>query len=142
FDAPKNFIEHVHKFNLTNGATFILHDQFNNIATLNICSSYPETFLNPSVIGMLQMALINFHQEISSFKPGDLALPDQNIKSLTYRERQVLHLIKNGLKYREISQLLNISIETIKYHRRNILVKLNVDNTKRAILIASDNKLL
>lgn len=56
---------------------------------------------------------------------------------MTNKEREVLQLIAEGQKTRDIAEMLNVSIKTIEAHRRNIMKKLNIFNiaglTKYAI---------
>lgn len=59
-------------------------------------------------------------------------------KQLTNREREILLLIRQGLLSKEIADRLHISIYTVSNHRKNILVKLGVDNVIEAINIACD----
>ena len=60
----------------------------------------------------------------------------QTEKQLTVREKEILLLIARGLLSKEIAYKLNISIYTVNNHRKNILLKLNVDNMIEAINIA------
>ncbi len=60
----------------------------------------------------------------------------QTEKQLTVREKEILLLIARGLLSKEIAHKLNISIYTVNNHRKNILLKLNVDNMIEAINIA------
>jgi DNA-binding NarL/FixJ family response regulator len=53
--------------------------------------------------------------------------PDQ-IDILTSREREVLTLLAEGKKNREIAATLFISVNTVRRHRYNIMEKLNLDN--------------
>lgn len=48
--------------------------------------------------------------------------------SLTRQEKKILRFILNGLYNKEIAGRLNISIETVKSHRKNILSKLQCEN--------------
>ncbi|MBS1446865.1 MAG: response regulator transcription factor [Odoribacter sp.] len=52
---------------------------------------------------------------------------------LTKREKEILLLIRQGFLSKEIAYKLNLSIYTVNNHRKNILVKLNVDNVIEAI---------
>lgn len=45
---------------------------------------------------------------------------------LTEREKEVLHLLMQGLSYKEISSKIFISVETLNSHIKNIYRKLNV----------------
>jgi DNA-binding NarL/FixJ family response regulator len=55
--------------------------------------------------------------------------------SLTAREQQILQLIWNGLKNREIGKDLRISVKTVEAHRANMMRKLRVGNA--ALLLKS-----
>lgn len=56
--------------------------------------------------------------------------------NLTDREIEVLGLIAQGLTSVRIAQRLEISFETVKVHRRNMLRKVEVDNTFDLIRLA------
>jgi DNA-binding CsgD family transcriptional regulator len=65
-------------------------------------------------------------------------LPDSENElttKLSLREVEVLQLISIGLTSNEISVKLQISVNTIKTHRKNILRKLHVKNMAQAIRI-------
>lgn len=47
---------------------------------------------------------------------------------ITPREREVLQLLSKGLTYREISERMEVSPETVKKHLKNIYRKLGVQN--------------
>lgn len=48
---------------------------------------------------------------------------------LSYTEMQVATMIKNGMSSAQIADKLNISIDTVKTHRRNIRKKLNIQKS-------------
>ncbi len=47
-------------------------------------------------------------------------------KKISKKERQVLQLVAEGKKNRDIAEKLNVSIKTIESHRRSIMKKLNI----------------
>lgn len=51
------------------------------------------------------------------------------VESLTNKEIQISHCIREGLRSKEIADKLNISIKTVEVHRHNILRKLHVKNS-------------
>ncbi|TDS65086.1 LuxR C-terminal-related transcriptional regulator [Myroides indicus] len=53
--------------------------------------------------------------------------------SLTIREKEILEHLSNGEQYKEIGGKLNVSIETIKKHIKNIYNKLHVNNRTEAV---------
>lgn len=65
-----------------------------------------------------------------------------NRRDLTYREREILTLIKEGLSHKEISNRLGIGAPTIKVSVRLILARLNARNTTHAVTLALREKLI
>jgi len=56
---------------------------------------------------------------------------------LTKREVEILGLIANGLLSKEISEKVQISLNTVNRHRQNILEKLNANNSIEALKLAT-----
>ena len=56
--------------------------------------------------------------------------------TLTTREIQVLSMIAQGMSSVRIAQKLEISFETVKVHRRNMLRKVDANNTFELIRMA------
>lgn len=61
---------------------------------------------------------------------------------LSRREKQVLHLLLEGLTYSEMADELCLSINTIKFHLKNLYGKLGVENRREAIRSAARTRLL
>jgi len=57
-------------------------------------------------------------------------------EALSPREKQVLQLISQGFRNRDIASKLNIAVETVKTHASNIYSKLQVSNRTEALLKA------
>ena len=55
---------------------------------------------------------------------------------LTPREIELLRLVADGMSNRAIAQALSVSPNTVKYHMKNILQKLNVQNRTEAVSYA------
>jgi DNA-binding NarL/FixJ family response regulator len=65
------------------------------------------------------------------------AAPEQVLETLTEREREVLDLLVQGItSNRELAERLVITENTVKYHFRNILDKLHVQNRAQVIAFA------
>lgn len=60
--------------------------------------------------------------------------PTQEIEQLTLRESQVLECLSKGLSNSKISDALEISECTTKFHLRNIFQKLDVQNRTQAVV--------
>ncbi|HWI41531.1 MAG TPA: response regulator transcription factor [Verrucomicrobiae bacterium] len=52
--------------------------------------------------------------------------PQSCLSLLNAREREVVQLLVEGKRRRDISEILHISVKTVESHRRNIMTKLNV----------------
>lgn len=59
--------------------------------------------------------------------------------SLTKREKEILGLIASGMTNPEIAEKLFLSTDTIKTHRKNMMRKLNVNNTAALVKFALEN---
>lgn len=59
---------------------------------------------------------------------------DTAMSELTHRELEVLEQVAGGFLYKEIADQLQISVETVKKHVRNIYGKLQVQNRTEAVL--------
>jgi DNA-binding NarL/FixJ family response regulator len=58
---------------------------------------------------------------------------------LTHREFEVIKLIKEGKSSSEMADILHLSIHTIVTHRKNIHLKLNIQNERELIKFAIEN---
>lgn len=59
--------------------------------------------------------------------------------NLTFRELEVIRLIREGLTSEEIADRLSLSAFTVKTHRKNIYLKLGVGNVAELIEFANRN---
>jgi len=69
-------------------------------------------------------------------------LPSDNLPALTKREKEILQLISEGFTNNQIAEKLFISSLTVDSHRKNLLTKLNVNNTASLIKLAVQNGLI
>lgn len=88
----------------------------------------------------IQNAIIDLHDGGSPMSPyiarKVISLyhkPDTNNFGLSTRELEVLGLLSKGLLYKEISDGLNISANTVKNHCKNIYKRLHVQNKIEAL---------
>jgi LuxR family maltose regulon positive regulatory protein len=64
------------------------------------------------------------------------------VEPLSQREIEVLHLMNEGYKYKEIAERLVVSINTVRHHTRNVYSKLDVNNRTQAIGKAKELNIL
>lgn len=65
-----------------------------------------------------------------------------NPEKLTPREREVLQLIAEGYQNKEISEILQISIKTVRAHRNNLMQKLDLHSQGELIRYAIQKKIV
>ena len=82
--------------------------------------------LSERQMGLLSIIKSNLGDIVSPF----LRQVSLNYSNLTPSEIQIANLIKEGRTNKEISELLISSIDTIKFHRKNIRKKLGLINQK------------
>ena len=85
--------------------------------------------------------IISFSKEIeqlTSINKQDAV--KENIENLSYREREIFDLIASGKSNKEIANEVNISVNTVKFHLKNIYEKLNIKSRKEALIIENSLK--
>ena len=93
-----------------------------------------EAWLDRVTLGNLLFQMSNHEKE--SLDPRA-----KKISSLTDRERQVIALIAEGLKNRQIAERLFISPTTVTHHLSSIYSKLGVSDRLELVIYAFANKL-
>jgi len=64
------------------------------------------------------------------------------INSLTAREREIIRLIANGLKNKEVANRLHISDITVRHHLTSIFSKLDVSDRQKLLILAHEHGLV
>ena len=74
-------------------------------------------YLTPSIARMYVDSEENEFQSLEDISKS---------KGISKKEREVLQLVAEGLKTRDIAQRLNLSVKTVESHRRNMMKKLSI----------------
>jgi DNA-binding NarL/FixJ family response regulator len=91
-----------------------------------------KTYLSPDASGeIIQRYLAGAHGQRAP-------LPQQ----LTHRERQVLKLIAEGHRNKDIAEYFSLSVKTVEKHRSNLMLKLNLHNSSTLTSYAIEHGLL
>lgn len=103
-------------------------------------------------LGMISLATSNLSGNITLTKDGDTTILKYDIETeqwihhskiaLSEREIQILRFYAQGLTINEIASVLNLSADTIKFHRRNLLLKMEVNTINKALAYATAYKLI
>lgn len=87
-----------------------------------------DTFLSPSISRKIIENYVSL-KKVKSFR-------EKLYSELSNREREVFQLIAEGRSTKEISEILFVSISTVKTHRSHIMEKLQLDNLSQLIRFA------
>lgn len=85
-----------------------------------------ETFLCPSVAKQVLSGYLNQAEQIK----------EDSYDELTERELELVSLIAEGKKNKEIAELLSISIHTVQSHRLNLMKKLDIHDSGQLVRYA------
>ena len=66
----------------------------------------------------------------------------RSASQLTPREREILQLLVEGRKNRDVGKVLNISVKTAETHRANIMLKMNFHSVTELVRYAVKNKII
>ena len=85
-------------------------------------------FINEILAAFPPVPVLNYYSEKD----------DVLIESLSHRELEILHLIASGLSNIQIAKKLNLAIDTVKGHNRNIFSKLQANRRTEAVARARE----
>ena len=148
------FKENIFTKILAIGFFILLFSSINTLVLTNLGISFFNTSpIAMKIGGFIQIVVIWFAQlyrekylrdqnnsmkeEIISYSDSKKYIDDKElevlINTLSFREKEIFNLIKEGYSNKQIAEETNVSINTIKFHIKNIYDKLQVKNRKEAI---------
>jgi len=89
-----------------------------------------KNYLSPSIVDKVVAGYLS---------GGDLSASEPSWEILTRREREVIKLIAEGKRTREIAVYLSLSPKTIEKHRTNLMRKLDLHNVSEVTVYAIKN---
>jgi two-component system, LuxR family, response regulator DctR len=91
-----------------------------------------KPFSDNALVDRIEQALMQSQEALSSLQGRELM--DKRIADLTERERDVMHLVTQGLPNKVIADQLQISVRTVEVHRARVFDKMGV---KSAVELAN-----
>jgi DNA-binding NarL/FixJ family response regulator len=92
-----------------------------------------KKYLSPSISEKIVEVFLENRQEGKEFSAWD---------TVTSREKEILKLIAEGYKNKDIADHLFISIKTVEKHRSNLMKKLDLHNTAALTTYAIEKKIV
>ena len=110
--------EHIHMALNAGANGYILKDDSHE-ELLNAINTVLDgkTYLSPSICGSVVAGFLNASNSSSATIPTN---------PLTNREREIIKLIAEGNRSKDIAEYLSISIKTVEKHRSNLMKKLDL----------------
>ena len=127
--------EYVHAALKAGASGYLLKDDTSDeliSACTNILAG--KTHLSPSVCGNVVLGYLSY--------PNSNEKPTSSSDLLTTREREVLKLIAEGSRNKDVAEYLSISLKTVEKHRSNLMKKLNIHNASGITTYAIKNGLV
>jgi DNA-binding NarL/FixJ family response regulator len=66
----------------------------------------------------------------------------QFTKELTKRQRDIVRLIAEGRRQKEVASILNLSVKTVAYHKHQVMRAFNIKSNADLVLFALDRGLI
>jgi DNA-binding NarL/FixJ family response regulator len=89
-----------------------------------------KTYVTPQIARGMQKAFIN--------NPGSKARD----KTLTPRQREVVHLLAEGKSMKEVASVLNVTPRTVAFHKYRVMEELDLKTTAELIQYAIKTRIL
>lgn len=140
YGAPKAFLSTAEDFGLRNGYTHGVRNHIGNIGSLLSLSGTSIECSERSVT-ILNVALPHFHQallRIAERQGHQRSAP----QILTPKQLEILRWVGQGKSNWDISRILNVSANTIKFHMTEIFRKLDAISRTQAVAIALERKMI
>lgn len=124
---------------LHDGATVPLYGPKGSVAVMSFASSRPVQ-QTPASLAHLNLLAAQFHFAYMQFAPREPSF--QPTPPITRRERECLRWIAQGKSSADIAAILGISENTVNFHVKKVLAKLEVHSRTVAVLRAQNMGLL
>lgn len=92
-----------------------------------------KTYISPGIANNVMHGYLEGRKKLKSETVWD---------TVTQREREVLKLLAEGHKNKDIADFLNISVKTVEKHRANIITKLDLHNASALTAYAIEKGLV
>ena len=117
-----------------------IHDEYSMIQRMMECGAHGYV-LKSSPVDELIEAIVSVWQKQQYISPRVEAILQEGRTScvvLSDVEKNILHLVCDGMTNPEIATYLHLSTETINWYRKKLLVKFDVANTPELVLKAKE----
>jgi DNA-binding NarL/FixJ family response regulator len=105
-------------------------------------STSPESYLIKPFTKIQLLTSIKFALQKSEGHKKEKVSFEKKFLPPSEREMEIMQLLCEGMNSREISEKLNISIQTVQTHRKNLMAKYKVNKVVELVAFAQKHKLV
>lgn len=133
-EDERRVLDEAATFGLRSGISVPLHGPHGSFAIMSFAQPWDREFQNRTVT-YLQLAAFHFHLRVAKFE--NLSSVGE-VPKLSLRERECILWAARGKSSWEISKILGISVNTVNFHIKNVMQKLDVGSRTVAAIKAID----
>lgn len=138
-ELEKKFMQDAHSYGLCSGITIPVHGSGSESCMLSLASSVAPEELQTHDEAGLHMIVHAVHDVTKHLLANSDAETVTNAESLSPREIECLSWTAKGKTSWAISRILNVSENTVIFHLRNAIKKLQVTNRSQAVAKAIEH---
>ncbi|WP_245426207.1 LuxR family transcriptional regulator [Mesorhizobium sp. WSM3862] len=123
-EDERRVLDEAATFGLRSGISVPLHGPDGSFAIVNFAQALDGKFPNRTIT-YLQFAALHFHLRVAEFaNPTGI----ENTSNLSPREKECILWTAKGKSSWEIGKILGISINTVNFHIKNVIRKMNANS--------------
>lgn len=116
----------------------LLHAMDLRKADLAYLTNKPKNLVERKSIEQQQLSQVALDSKLGNARNKNQIRDKGMIESLSHRELEVLSLLNEGHRNKEIAELLSITLSTVKRHLQNIYQKLQINSRTEAVAILNN----
>lgn len=126
--------EYIHAALKAGASGYLLKDDSHaELMTALRSAIHGKTYLSPSICGSVVTGYLG---------RSDKGRLTTSWETLTHREREVIKLVAEGYRNKEIAEYLSLSMKTVEKHRSNLMKKLGLHSASALTAYAIENGLV
>ncbi|WP_245322528.1 LuxR family transcriptional regulator [Mesorhizobium sp. WSM3882] len=129
-EDERRVLDEAATFGLRSGISVPLHGPDGSSAIVNFAQAWDGEFPNRTIT-YLQFAALHFHLRVAEFAHSTGI---ENTSNLSPREKECILWTAKGKSSWEIGKILGISINTVNFHIKNVIKKMDANSRITAIL--------
>ncbi|CAN7144073.1 LuxR family transcriptional regulator [Mesorhizobium amorphae] len=131
-ESERRVFDEAARFGLRSGISVPLHGPDGSFAIMSFARPCDREFPNKTV-GSLQLAALHFHVRVAKFSSSNGV---EGVPDLSPREKECILWTAKGKSSWEIGKILGISLNTVNFHIKNVMRKMDASSRTVAAITA------